>query len=96
MSQILEKPRTPENALIQDIFSVQEKSYLSTNAAIASCYVCDKGLKDGHSLTAKIIGNETVLLCNVHNSKNYWIGFVIAPSAAEPTSDANFANAPDV
>lgn len=71
MSQILEKPRTQENALIQDIYPLEEKSYLSSNASIASCYVCDKGLKDGHSLTAKIIGHETVLLCNVHNSKNY-------------------------
>lgn len=71
MSQMLAKPRTPETALIQDICAISDKQYLSTNALVASCYVCDKGLKDGHSLTAKIIGDETVLLCNIHNSKNY-------------------------
>lgn len=65
MSQMLAKPRS-QTGLIQDVYLIEEKSYLPSKASVASCYVCDKGLKDGHSLTAKIIGNETVLLCDVH------------------------------
>ena len=66
MSQMLAKPSSQKNGLIQDIYLIEEKSYLPSKASVASCYVCDKGLKDGHSLSAKIISGETVLLCNIH------------------------------
>ena len=65
MSQMLAKPRS-QTGLIQDVYLIEEKAYLPSKAVVASCYVCEKGLKDGHSLTAKIIGNETVLLCDIH------------------------------
>ena len=71
MSQVLAKPKIHKTGLIQDLYVVEEKSYLPSSACAASCYVCDKGLKDGYSLTANIISGETVLLCDIHNSKNY-------------------------
>ena len=67
MSQILDKPRFNKTGLIQDVCLFEERSYLTSSTSLASCYVCEKGLKDGHSLTAKIIGKETVLLCDIHN-----------------------------
>ena len=71
MSQILAKPRINKTELVQDHFIAERKSYLPSSACVASCYVCDKGLKEGYSLTAKIISGETVLLCNIHNSKKF-------------------------
>ena len=68
MSQILEKPQQ-RTGLIQDVLHLEKKPHLITNACLASCYVCEKGLNDGYSLTAAIVGEETVLLCNLHNSK---------------------------
>jgi hypothetical protein len=32
------------------------------------CYVCGKGLEDGHCITAKTLPNGTVLFCDVHYS----------------------------
>ena len=46
----------------------------STNLEIQSsvskveCYVCGKGLADGHSITAKTLSNGIVLFCDVHYS----------------------------
>jgi len=46
----------------------------STNLEIQSsvskveCYVCGKGLVDGHSITAKTLSNGIVLFCDVHYS----------------------------
>jgi len=46
----------------------------STNHEIQSsvskveCYVCGKGLADGHSISAKTLSNGIVLFCDVHYS----------------------------
>jgi len=32
------------------------------------CYVCGKGLSDGHSISAKTLSNGIVLFCDVHYS----------------------------
>jgi len=32
------------------------------------CYVCGKGLADGHSISAKTLSNGIVLFCDVHYS----------------------------
>ena len=32
------------------------------------CYVCGKGLAEGHSVSAKTLTNGIVLFCNVHYS----------------------------
>jgi len=30
------------------------------------CYVCGKGIEDGHSISAKTLPHGTVLFCDVH------------------------------
>ena len=32
------------------------------------CYVCGKGLSEGHSISAKTVSNGIVLFCDVHYS----------------------------
>jgi len=39
---------------------------MSSSASVVACYVCGKGLQDGHSITAKTLPSGIVLLCNVH------------------------------
>jgi len=39
---------------------------LSSSASVVACYVCGKGLQDGHSIIAKTLQSEIVLFCNVH------------------------------
>jgi len=53
-------------ALIQD-FEFRH-SFVKSSANSAACYVCGKGLKEGYSVFAKTIQNETVLFCDVHYS----------------------------
>lgn len=51
--------------------SLSEISFASTknlmsSASLVECYVCGKGLQDGHSITAKTLPSGIVLFCNVH------------------------------
>jgi len=39
---------------------------LSSSASVVACYVCGKGLEDGHSITAKTLPSGIFLFCNVH------------------------------
>ncbi len=39
---------------------------LSTTVSKVECYICGKGLSDGHSITAKTLPNGIVLFCDVH------------------------------
>ena len=39
---------------------------IQSSAMPVECYVCGKGLKDGHSITAKTLPNGIVLFCDVH------------------------------
>lgn len=39
-----------------------------TSVSAVECYVCGKGLQDGHSITAKTLPNGTVLFCDIHYS----------------------------
>jgi len=41
---------------------------VSTSVSKVECYVCGKGLHDGHSITAKTLSNGIVLFCDVHYS----------------------------
>ena len=51
------------SALLQKMhYSDQIKSSVSN----VECYVCGKGLFDGHSITAKTLPNGVVLFCDVH------------------------------
>jgi len=51
--------------------SVPKTIFLSTknllsSASLVECYVCGKGLQDGHSITAKTLQSGIVLFCNIH------------------------------
>ena len=39
---------------------------LNTSTCIVECYVCGKGLQDGHSIRAKTLQSGIVLFCDVH------------------------------
>lgn len=39
---------------------------VSTTVSQVECYVCGKGLQDGHSITAKTLTNGIALFCDVH------------------------------
>lgn len=54
-------------AIMQDI-QVLKKQSVQTSVSKVECYVCGKGLEDGHSITAKTLPNGTVLFCDVHYS----------------------------
>ena len=41
---------------------------ISTSVSKVECYVCGKGLQDGHSISAKTLPNGIVLFCDVHYS----------------------------
>ena len=41
---------------------------IQSSVSIMECYVCGKGLSDGHSISAKTLSNGIVLFCDVHYS----------------------------
>ena len=68
MSQLLESKT--RSALYQEFIFSKNQPSLKSFAIEASCYVCGKGLDDGHSLTAKNSATRTLLFCNKHYSMN--------------------------
>ena len=46
------------------------KMYQETQSSVSKveCYVCGKGLSEGHSISAKTVSNGIVLFCDVHYS----------------------------
>ncbi len=48
----------------------QTKTDSLTHSSVSKveCYVCGKGLADGHSISAKTLSNGIVLFCDVHYS----------------------------
>ncbi len=48
--------------------NMQSLSKSQTSVSKIECYVCGKGLEDGHCITAKTLPNGTVLFCDVHYS----------------------------
>ncbi len=50
-------------AMLQDI---QFHPKIQTSVSRVECYVCGKGLSDGHSITAKTLPHGVVLFCDVH------------------------------
>ena len=53
--------------IIQDMQILKSHS-TSTSVSKVECYVCGKGLQDGHSISAKTLPNGIVLFCDVHYS----------------------------
>ena len=44
------------------------RSQLESSVSKVECYVCGKGIEDGHSITAKTLPDGIVLFCDVHYS----------------------------
>ena len=53
--------------IVQDMQILKTQS-VTTSVSKLECYVCGKGLKDGHSISAKTLPNGIVLFCDVHYS----------------------------
>jgi len=41
---------------------------IQSSVSKVECYVCGKGLAEGHSISAKTLSNGIVLFCDVHYS----------------------------
>jgi hypothetical protein len=67
MSQILipEFDRS-RSLLFQDLYFVEKKTLVKTSVAEAVCVMCQKGLEDGTSVTAKRVGFKLKLFCQYH------------------------------
>jgi hypothetical protein len=44
------------------------ENYIQSSVSKVECYVCGKGLAEGHSISAKTLSNGIVLFCDVHYS----------------------------
>ena len=51
--------------IMQDTKMHQE---IQSSVSKVECYVCGKGLAEGHSVSAKTLANGIVLFCDVHYS----------------------------
>jgi hypothetical protein len=56
------------NRGISQNMQILKTQKVSTSVSKVECYVCGKGLQDGHSITAKTLPNGIVLFCDVHYS----------------------------
>ena len=67
MSQIL-APRQNRNEILlfQDLYFVKKTSAVKTAVKEAMCSICEKGLEDGVSITAKTIREKTRFFCQYH------------------------------
>ncbi len=54
-------------AIIHDMQILRSETVLSSVSKV-ECYVCGKGIEDGHSITAKTLKHGIVLFCDVHYS----------------------------
>jgi len=55
-------------SIIQDIQIFKKNSNIQSSVSVVECYVCGKGLVEGHSITAKTLPNGIALFCDVHYS----------------------------
>ncbi len=55
-------------SIIQDIQILKKIPNIQSSVSIVECYVCGKGLSDGHSISAKTLPNGIALFCDVHYS----------------------------
>ena len=54
--------------IMQDMQILKKSQNMISSVSKVECYVCGKGLQDGHSITAKTLSNGTVLFCDIHYS----------------------------
>ena len=46
--------------------NINTKQEMQSSVSKVECYVCGKGLAEGHSISAKTLSNGIVLFCDVH------------------------------
>ena len=56
-----------KQTIMHDMQTLKTRN-VSTSVSKVECYVCGKGLEDGHSISAKTLPNGIVLFCDVHYS----------------------------
>ena len=54
------------NQTIMQKMHVLKSQTISSSVSKVECYICGKGLEDGHSITAKTLPTGIVLFCDVH------------------------------
>ena len=54
--------------IMQDMQILKKTQDTQSSVSSVECYVCGKGLQDGHSISAKTLPNGIVLFCDVHYS----------------------------
>ncbi|MDH3781084.1 MAG: hypothetical protein OES15_09570 [Nitrosopumilus sp.] len=57
-----------KQAIIQNMQILKNTRDIQSSVSKVECYVCGKGLQDGHSISAKTLSNGIVLFCDVHYS----------------------------
>ena len=57
-----------KQAIIQDMQILKNTRDVQSSVSKVECYVCGKGLQEGHSISAKTLSNGIVLFCDVHYS----------------------------
>ena len=66
MSQVLEHVADKSSVLLQDLYFVKKRMSVKSSVIEAVCTICDKGLDDGISVTAKKIGRGMRFFCQYH------------------------------
>jgi hypothetical protein len=57
-----------KQVIMQDMQILKNTRDAQSSVSKVECYVCGKGLEDGHSISAKTLSNGIVLFCDVHYS----------------------------
>ena len=66
MNQIIASTKFRRSALIQDISFSRKRPLIISSTNLAKCAICDKGIEDGFSVTAKSLPKRTAFFCDVH------------------------------
>ncbi len=68
VDRIMSTMQGANQAIIQDMQILRKPQNVVSSVSKVECYVCGKGLDDGHSITAKTLSHGIVLFCDVHYS----------------------------
>jgi len=66
MSQILAHSVEANKILLHDLYFIKKRTHFKSTVTEAVCTICDKGLGQGVSVTAKKIGQKMRLFCQHH------------------------------
>ncbi|MEJ2260866.1 MAG: hypothetical protein P8X83_04310 [Nitrosopumilaceae archaeon] len=50
--------------------TINSSKNIATSVSAVECYVCGKGLQEGHSIIAKTLPSGIVLFCDIHCPAN--------------------------